>query len=409
MALTDATVKTAKPADKAYKLGDAGGLYLFVTPAGGKLWRLKYRIDGKEQKLSFGVYPDVSLADARAKRDEARKQLANNINPTSAKKEALAQSKLDKSNTFEYWAQRWLLHWQNDKSPFHVASTQRRLEKDIYPAIGNMPMTSIDAMHIADIMRAISARGALDLAKRSKNTISQVFRYAMANDTRAINRVSRNPAIDFMPSDIIQPRKATNHARVNIKELPALLRAIDTSETRAITRIAIKLMAYTFVRTSELIQAKWGEFNLSANEWRIPAERMKMNTPHIVPLATQSVELLETLKNITGDTDYLFPHLNNHKKTMSNNTILKALERMGYKGTMTGHGFRGIASTALHEQGFDHQHIELQLAHSERNEVSAAYNHALYLTQRKAMMQQWADYLDELKAGAKVIPIKGAA
>ena len=409
MALTDATVKTAKPADKAYKLGDAGGLYLFVTPAGGKLWRLKYRIDGKEQKLSFGAYPDVSLADARAKRDEARKQLANNINPTSAKKEALAQSKLDKSNTFEYWAQRWLLHWQNDKSPFHVASTQRRLEKDIYPAIGNMPMTSIDAMHIADIMRAISARGALDLAKRSKNTISQVFRYAMANDTRAINRVSRNPAIDFMPSDIIQPRKATNHARVNIKELPALLRAIDTSETRAITRIAIKLMAYTFVRTSELIQAKWGEFNLSANEWRIPAERMKMNTPHIVPLATQSVELLETLKNITGDTDYLFPHLNNHKKTMSNNTILKALERMGYKGTMTGHGFRGIASTALHEQGFDHQHIELQLAHSERNEVSAAYNHALYLTQRKAMMQQWADYLDDLKAGAKVIPIKGAA
>ena len=409
MALTDATVKTAKPADKAYKLGDAGGLYLFVTPAGGKLWRLKYRIDGKEQKLSFGVYPDVSLADARAKRDEARKQLANNINPTSAKKEALAQSKLDKSNTFEYWAQRWLLHWQNDKSPFHVASTQRRLEKDIYPAIGNMPMTSIDAMHIADIMRAISARGALDLAKRSKNTISQVFRYAMANDTRAINRVSRNPAIDFMPSDIIQPRKATNHARVNIKELPALLRAIDTSETRAITRIAIKLMAYTFVRTSELIQAKWCEFDLAASEWRIPAERMKMNTPHIVPLATQSIELLKTLKNITGEGDYLFPHLNNHNKTMSNNTILKALERMGYKGTMTGHGFRGIASTALHEQGFDHQHIELQLAHSERNEVSAAYNHALYLTQRKTMMQNWADYLDELKAGAKVVPIKASA
>ncbi len=263
MALTDATVKTAKPADKAYKLGDAGGLYLFVTSAGGKLWRLKYRIDGKEQKLSFGAYPDVSLANARAKRDEVRKQLANNINPTSAKKEELAQSKLDKSNTFEYWAQRWLLHWQNDKSPFHVASTQRRLEKDIYPAIGNMPMTSIDAMHIADIMRAISARGALDLAKRSKNTISQVFRYAMANDTRAFNRVSRNPAIDFMPSDIIQPRKAKNHARVNTKELPALLRAIDTSETRAMTRIAIKLMAYTFVRTSELIQAKWCEFDIN--------------------------------------------------------------------------------------------------------------------------------------------------
>ena len=409
MALTDATVKTAKPADKAYKLGDAGGLYLFVTSAGGKLWRLKYRIDGKEQKLSFGAYPDVSLADARAKRDEVRKQLANNINPTSAKKEELAQSKLNKTNTFEYWARRWLLHWQNDKSPFHVASTQRRLENDIYPAIGNKPMTSIDAMHIADIMRSISARGALDLAKRSKNTISQVFRYAMANDTRAVNRVSRNPAIDFMPCDIIAPRKAKNHARVDIKELPALLRAIDTSETRAITRIAIKLMAYTFVRTSELIQAKWCEFDLSVSEWRIPAERMKMNSPHIVPLATQVIELLTILQTISGAGDYLFPHLNDHTKTMSNNTILKALERMGYKGTMTGHGFRGIASTALHEQGFDHQHIELQLAHSERNEVSAAYNHALYLTQRKTMMQNWADYLDELKAGAKVVPIKASA
>ena len=267
-------------------------------------------------------------------------------------------------------------------------------------------MTSIDAMHIADIMRSISARDALDLAKRSKNTISQVFRYAMANDTRAINRVSRNPAIEFMPSDITAPRKAKNHARVDIKELPALLRAIDTSETRAITRIAIKLMAYTFVRTSELIQAKWCEFDISGNEWRIPADRMKMNSPHIVPLATQTIELLTILQTISGAGDYLFPHLNDHTKTMSNNTILKALERMGYKGTMTGHGFRGVASTALHEQGFNHQHIELQLAHSERNEVSAAYNHALYLTQRKAMMQQWADYLDELKAGAKVIALQ---
>ena len=409
MALTDATVKTAKPKEKDYKLADTGGLYIFVTKAGRKLWRLKYRYEGKEKLLSFGAYPATTLLQARKLRDEAKELLAQNLNPSDAKKADKAESEINKQNTFEFWAKRWLLHWQNDKSPFHVASTQRRLENDIYPAIGYMPMTSIDAMHIANIMRAISARGALDLAKRSKNTISQVFRYAMANDTRSFNRVSRNPAIDFMPSDIIAPRKAKNHARVDIKELPALLRAIDTSETRAITRIAIKLMAYTFVRTSELIQSQWGEFDLSTNEWRIPAERMKMNTPHIVPLASQAIELLNILKDISGEGDYLFPHLNNHNKTMSNNTILKALERMGYKGTMTGHGFRGIASTALHEQGFDHQHIELQLAHSERNEVSAAYNHALYLTQRKTMMQQWADYLDELKAGAKVIPIKGAA
>lgn len=405
MALTDATVKTAKSKEKDYKLSDAGGLYLYVSKTGGKLWRMKYRYESKEKVLSFGAYPAISLLKARKLRDEARELLADNQDPNTAYKAEKAESEINKQNTFKFWAQRWLLHWQNDKSPFHVASTQRRLEKDIYPAIANKPMTSIDAMQIADIMRSISARGALDLAKRSKNTISQVFRYAMANDTRTVNRVSRNPAIDFMPSDIIQPRKAKNHARVDIKELPALLRAIDTSETRAITRIAIKLMAYTFVRTSELIQAKWCEFDLSVSEWRIPAERMKMNSPHIVPLTTQAIELLTILQTISGAGDYLFPHLNDHTKTMSNNTILKALERMGYKGTMTGHGFRGIASTALHEQGFDHQHIELQLAHSERNEVSAAYNHALYLTQRKAMMQQWADYLDDLKAGAKVIAL----
>ena len=256
---------------------------MLVRKAGGKLWRMKYRYEGKEKLLSFGAYPAITLLKARKLRDQARELLADNRDPSETQKANKAESAINKQHTFEFWAKRWLTHWQNDKSPFHVASTQRRLDNDVYPAIGNMPMTSIDAMHIADIMRAISARGALDLAKRSKNTISQVFRYAMANDTRAINRVSRNPAIDFMPSDIIQPRKAKNHARVSIKELPALLRAIDTSETRAMTRIAIKLMAYTFVRTSELIQAKWSEFDLDASEWRIPAERMKMKSPHIDP------------------------------------------------------------------------------------------------------------------------------
>ena len=358
--------------------------------------------------MSFGAYPAISLLKARKLRDDAREVLADNRDPNETQKAAKAETAINKQNTFEFWTKRWLIHWQNDKSPFHVASTQRRLENDIYPAIGNMPMTSIDTMHIADIMRAISARGALDLAKRAKNTITQVFRYAMANDTRAVNRVSRNPAIDFMPSDIIQPSKAKNHARVSIKELPALLRAIDTSETRAVTRIAIKLMALTFVRTSELIGAEWHEIDLAAKQWRITAQRMKIKTPHIVPLAKQALELLTTLKSITGWSVYLFPHQHDPKKTMSNNTILQALKRMGYQGKMTGHGFRGIASTALHEQGYMHEHIELQLAHAPRNAVSAAYNHALHLQPCTVMMQNWADYLDELKAGAKVVPIKQA-
>ena len=222
-----------------------------------------------------------------------------------------------------------------------------------------------------------------------------------------IDAVNINTATDIKPSDIIQSRPVVNQARVDIKELPALLRAIDTSETIAVTRIAIKLMALTFVRTSELIGAEWGEIDLAAKQWRITAERMKMKSPHIVPLSSQAVELLITLKDITGWSAYLFPHRHDPKKTMSNNTILQALKRMGYQGKMTGHGFRGIASTALHEQAYTHEHIELQLAHAPRNAVSAAYNHALYLQPRTVMMQQWADYLDELKAGAKVIQITG--
>lgn len=401
MALTDIQVKTAKPKDKAYKLSDAGGLHLFVTAAGGKLWRLKYRYEGKEKLLSLGAYPDVSLLEAREKRDEARKLLTNDQDPSETNKAKKAEKQANKANTFKVWAEKWLAHWQADKSLRHAGYTLRRLEADIYPAIGDMPIADIEAPHIAETMRAIAERGALDIAKRSHQTIGQVFRYAIANDKSGT--VKRNPAADIKPSDIIKPRQKENYARVDLKELPALLRAIDNSEARPITRIAIKLMALTFVRTSELIEAKWSEFDLEAKEWRIPPERMKMKSPHIVPLSKQAIDLLNTLQPITGNTDYLFHSQIDYKKPMSNNTILKALERMGYKGKMTGHGFRGIASTSLHEQGFDHQHIEIQLAHSARDAVSAAYNHALYIPQRITMMQKWADYLDELKAGAKVI------
>lgn len=413
MALTDLTVKANTHKDNngdikvpPYKLSDSGGLHLFITVAGGKLWRLKYRYDGKEKLLSLGAYPNVSLLEAREKRDEARKLLASGIDPSNTLKIKKAEKLEHKANTFKVWAENWLEHWQADKSPRHVGYTQRRIEADIYPAIGHMPIADIEAPHIADVMRTIAERGALDIAKRSYEIIGQVFRYAIANDKSGT--VKRNPASDIKPSDIIKPRQKENYARVDIKELPALLRDIDNSEARPVTRIAIKLMALTFVRTSELIEAKWCEFDLDAKEWRIPAERMKMKSPHIVPLAKQAIDLLNTLRPITGNTDYLFHNQNDYSKPMSNNTILKALERMGYKGKMTGHGFRGIASTSLHEQGYVHEHIEIQLAHSARDAVSAAYNHARYIPQRTAMMQKWADYLDELKAGAKVLPFKQA-
>lgn len=408
MPLIDTQLRNAKPTQKDYTLNDGQGLSILITAKGGKWWRFRYRHDGKPKMLSFGTYPEVSLAEARARRDEARKLLAQNppIDPGEAKKQAQAENKAHRQNTFSVWADKWFEHWKEDKSPSHADYTQRRLSADILPVIGDMPIAEITAVHIADIIRSISKRGALDVAKKSKQTISQVFRYAIANDNS--RTITRNPALDIMYSDIVKPRKAKNLARVDIKELPALLRAIDTSETRAVTRIAIKLMAYTFVRTSELIEARWHEFDLAAKEWRIPAERMKMPSPHIVPLANQAIELLQTLQEITGRGELLFPNQNYHSKPMSNGTILMALKRMGYKGRMTGHGFRGIASTALHEQGYDHQHIELQLAHSPRDAVSAAYNHALYIPQRASMMQAWADYLDELKAGAKVMPFKQA-
>jgi integrase len=253
------------------------------------------------------------------------------------------------------------------------------------------------------MMKAIQRRGALDIAKRCYQMTSQVFRYAIAHGL-----AERNPAGDIKPSDILPSRRQTNYARVDAKELPALLRAVEAYQGTPVTRLAIKLLAMTFVRTSELIGARWEEFDLQAGQWRIPAERMKMRTEHIVPLSLQAIQILQILHGITGHSKLLFPGERDHSKPISNNTILKALERMGYKGRMTGHGFRGLASTILHEQGFDHAHIELQLAHQERDAVSAAYNYATYLKQRGKMMQWWSDYLDQQVAG-NIVSIKRKA
>jgi integrase len=273
----------------------------------------------------------------------------------------------------------------------------RRLEADVFPAIGARPVSEIQAPELVAMVKAIAARGALDIAKRALQTSGQVFRYAIAH-----GKASRNPATDIKPSDVLETRKKQNYARIDGKELPDLLRRIEGYQGAAVTRLAMKLMALTFVRTSELIEAEWKEIDLDAAEWRIPAKRMKMNTPHNVPLSSQAVEILRTLQLISGHSKLLFPGERNHDKAMSNNTILGALKRMGYQGRMTGHGFRGVASTLLHEMGFDHAHIELQLAHQERNEVSAAYNHATYLASRRKMMQAWANHLDSCKGGAVI-------
>ena len=403
MPLTDTAVKKAKPGLKPVKLTDGKGLYLLVNPVGSKLWRWKYRVLSKEKVMSLGAYPDVSLAQARDGLDKARKLLASGDDPMAKRKAAKVASRTAAENSFETVARMWWAHWKPARSEQHAGQVMRRFEANVFPHIGARPVAEVQAPELVAMLKAIEARGVNDLAKRALQTSGQVFRYAIAHGL-----AKRNPATDIKPSDVLASRQKQNLARIDGKDLPQLLRHIEGYKGAATTRLAMKLMAMTFVRTTELIGARWVEFDLEAARWDIPAERMKMKTPHIVPLSAQAVNLLKTLQLITGHSVMLFPGERDHEKSMSNNTILKALERMGYKGRMTGHGFRGVASTLLHEMGFDHAHIELQLAHQERNEVSAAYNHATYLKQRTKMMQDWADYLDSCTTG-KVLAFQRAA
>jgi len=401
VALTDTEVKRAKGADKPYKMADGGNLYLWVTPSGGKLWRWAYRFDGKQKLMTFGKYPDVSLARARERHAQQRELLSEGLDPMEQKKVVKTAARVATENSFASVAGRWIEHWKDDKSIRYVDSTRRRLVTNILPTLGPLQMAEIEAPNIVTMVRAIEARGARDVAKRALETTGQIFRYAIAH-----GYAKRNPAKEIEPRDILKASIKTNYARIDAKELPKLLREIEVYRGTHVTRLAMKLMTLTFVRTSELIEAKWSEFDLEAARWNIPAERMKMRTPHVVPLATQSIEVLGMLRGLTGKSDWLFPGDRDDAKPMSNNTILKALERMGYKGTMTGHGFRGLASTILHEKGCVHEHIELQLAHAPRNAVSAAYNHALYLGPRARMMQEWADFLEQTQRGAKVLEFR---
>lgn len=399
MALTDTEIRRAKSKDKAYNLTDGAGLHLEITPAGGKLWRWKYRHEGKEKLMAFGKYPDVTLALARERHSEGRKLLATGVDPMARRKAAKTAQAVSTANSFGSISAQWFEHWREGKSTRHVDSVKRRIASDILPCLAARPIAEIEAPELVAMVKAIEQRGARDIAKRALETTGQVFRFAIAH-----GHARRNPASEFRASDILKSSRKTNYARVDARELPSLLKRIEVYQGTHVTRLAMKLMALTFVRTSELIQAKWSEFNLEAARWDIPAERMKMRTPHIVPLSKQALEVLDMLRDLTGNGEWVFPGDRDHRKSMSNNTILKGLERMGYKGSMTGHGFRGLASTILHEQGYLHEHIELQLAHAPRNAVSAAYNHALYLEPRARMMQDWADFLERSQRGDKILP-----
>ena len=359
--------------------------------------------------LSFGTYPEVSLKRAREKLAAARKQLDDGKDPSIVRK----QENTEKRNDFKSAALRWHKAWSVGKDKKHAAKVLRRLELNVFPEIGAMPIHTITAPLLIKMAQKVVKRGAIDIAKRAYSTSRQVFRYAIVEGL-----CDRNPANDISLSDAhIESPPVKHRSSLAPKDVPELLRKIDAYDVAnngsAITKLAMKLMAYTFVRTGELIEAKWDEFDLKGGVWVVPAERMKKvkgrpSAPHIVALSKQSKAILKELHKFTGGSAFVFPHESNPKKSMSNNTILFALYRMGYKGRMTGHGFRGVASTILHEVGYQHAHIEVQLSHLERDKVSGAYNHAEYIPQRAKMMQEWADYLDGIKGGAKVINIKRA-
>jgi integrase len=382
--LTDAQVRAARPSASPRKLFDARGLYLHVMPNGGRYWRFNYRFRGKNKTLALGVYPDVSLAKARERHQAAREQLVENIDPCLEKQIS--------GKTFEEVAREWHGHWKANRHQRHAHYVLARLEADVFPELGHLELEDLQPSAFRDAVLKIERRGALDIAKRVLQTCGQIMRYAVAHDF-----ATHNPVAGMKPSDILKPHKRRNFPRVDAKELPALLHAIDNYVGAEHTRLALQLMALTFVRTSELTGARWGEFSIDAARWDIPAERMKMKTPHIVALSKQSLAVLERLRAISFDREFVFPGDLKPAKPMSNNTLLFALYRLGYRGRMTGHGFRGVASTILHEQGWPHQHIELQLAHQERDATSAAYNHAQYLEPRANMMQAWANYLDEAR------------
>lgn len=399
MPLTDTACKNTKPAAKPYKKADAHGLYLQVMPNGAKYWRHKYRFLGKEKLLALGVYPEVSLADARSKRDEARKLLDNGIDPSMAKAEQKQLASLNAENTFKAIALEW--HETNKErwTPAYAANILHRMEIDIFPKIGSLPVADVKPPQLLTTIKAIEKRGAQEVAHRLLQNCGQIFRYAIVT-----GRADRNPAADLRGA--LKPLKHSHFAALEAKDLPEFLQALERNAARLFpqTRLAILLMAMTFVRTSELINAKWEEFDLDAKEWVIPAHRMKMRKAHIVPLSTQAIEALRELQSISGQFGWVFPSVQKMSRPISNNTILKALERMGYKGKATGHGFRALAMSTIKEKlNYRHEVVDRQLAHAPRNKVDAAYDRAQFLPERRKMMQDWSNYLDVAASQGKVL------
>lgn len=401
MKLTDIACKSAKPKEKAYKLSDGGGMFLHVMPHGSRLWKLKYRHLGKENLISLGAYPQISLAAARDKREAIKKALKEGIDPSLAKKEEKRLAKHNADNTFEVIAREWHEHSKEKWNPIYRDNIIHRLEMDIFPEIGSRPVKDITPPQILDAMRKIERRGAHEMARRALQTTGQIFRYAVAT-----GRAESDPTRDLKGA--LKPFKRGHFAALESKELPEFLKVLGRNDSRLFPQTirAVKLLMLTFVRTSELIGARWEEFDFEAGLWEIPAVRMKMKKAHVVPLSRQAMELFLEQRELTAQWEWVFPNQVRSRKPMTNNTVLMALRRMGYQGKMTGHGFRALAMSTIKEKlGYRHEVVDRQLAHVPANQVDKAYDRAQFLDDRTKMMQEWADYLDGLASGGKVISL----
>jgi integrase len=400
--LTTTEIRAAKPREKPYKLSDEGGLYLLINPNDSRWWRLKYRFEGREKALSLGVYPHVSLQQARTQRDDAKKAVANGIDP-SVKRQA---EKSANANTFEAIAREWLGLQEKRLAPATYTKALWTFETLVFPYIGNRPIAKIGPTDVLKVLKRIEGRGVHETAHRTRQRCAQVFRFAVQTE-----RAERDVTADLRGA--LAPVVSEHHAAITEPaRIGELLRAIEGYSGHVVTAHALKLAPFLFVRPGELRHAEWSEFDMEGHEphWRIPGEKMKMGEQHVVPLSKQAVALLRELKLVTGQGKYVFPSVRTRSRPMSENTVNAALRRLGYTSDeMTGHGFRSLASTNLNEQGYHPDLIELQLAHAERNQVRAAYNKAQRLPERRKMMQAWADYLDGLHAGGNVIPLKRTA
>ena len=399
MALTDVAARTARGQDKPYKLADEKGLYLLVNPDGAKYWRFRYRYADKEKVLALGVYPEVSLAEARRGRDDARKLLRERVDPSAERKAKKLAIRDAAENTFEKVAREWVEKQSQRWSAGHSAAVLTSLERCVFSDLGSRPLKDITAPEVLAVLRKVEGRNALELLSKVAQRVGATFRFGIATA-----RCTYNPVTDLRGA--FRTRRPSNYAALKLTDIPEFFDKLAQYDGEPQTRLGLKLLALTFVRPGELRAAEWKEFDTETAEWRIPADRMKMRAPHIVPLSPQAHAALEELRQLTGHHALLFPGRRDHRRPSSANTFLYALYRMGYHGRATAHGFRALASTVLNEAGFKADVIERQLAHLEGNRVRAAYHRSEYLAERRELMRWWGERIEAWEKGAKVVPFR---